>query len=158
MRVAIGYFDEITEDLVVADLERAYAGSRSLLRLNSGDSVFSPLAERAPLPQRSLDSFTHTGLVPNRDWWAIHQRAGDLVADVDAVVPGSLVHVEHRHLAPGRTERALERGFECGQPRQRIAKRAQFTGRCTAGSSFSGKSFHVPHPIECITKRCPNER
>ena len=153
MRVAVGYFDEIAEYFVITDLERAYAGSRSFLGLNSGDAILSTVTEGAPFIQCAVDPFAHTRLIANRDRRTVHQCPDDLVTDVGAAFPRTLVLGKCRCFAAGGAERALECCLDRGQMRDRIAKRAQLSRRSAARRSFSREPFDVPHAIECIAKR-----
>ena len=87
MQKAVRHFDEVAENLVVADLERVDASSGAFFGLNPGNRVLPPVAQCSPFVQSAVEPVTHAGIITNRDWRSLDEGTDDFVPEILAVIP-----------------------------------------------------------------------
>ena len=157
MLVRVGDLEEISEDAIVAYLERADSGPGALVRLNRRDRILAAITQRTQGIQFDITARRNRIFLADHQRRTLDQHRGEAVGAVATVIP-ILQHRRQLSTAGVPLRRMREhlthRVGHLRKPRQRITKRAQLTWRGAAGGRFAGQALHVTHTI----KRVPYPR
>jgi hypothetical protein len=77
MRIAVCNLDEVSEDFVVSNLQRADSRPGALLSLNTRDSIFPAVSQRSPFVEAAVYTFANACFISNRDWRSVDKRLID---------------------------------------------------------------------------------
>jgi len=159
VNVAVRHLQEVAEDLVVANLERADTGSRAFISLNFGNSILAAITQGSPLVESGVDPIPDAWLIADRNRWPVDEEASDCLTQVVAAIPESDMPAEcsFRFGLRCRT-RALERRVDQRQSRHRIAERPQLARRGTTCGRLSSQPLDIPHSVQCFSHRFANKR
>ena len=161
MLVRVRDLEVISEHAIEADLERADARARALLRLNRRDRIFAAVAQRAQLVEFRVDAGRDRVFFADRQRRSLDQRACQLFGALRAIIPFGQQLTEHttvrrslRHVIAYATRRVCD----LRQSRERIAKRAQLARRGTTCGGLARQTFDVTHTVQRLAQCRASDR
>src|SRR6266581_282951 len=143
----------IAEDLVETDLERGDAGALALARLEPGDVLLPAVASVLELVELVIVPGSDRVAIGRLGRRALHQRPGELVAQVLEEIEAVRGFLEQR--CPPPRFQAVERRANVGQTQDGIPQCPQLARGRAPECGTTRQAFDVAYPVECFAQAVP---